>query len=98
MAEDSAASATTVYASLTVGEVSHGTALLSTEDDEVIRLPLTLLPPGIAVGHNVRLCTVRTPEKESQRDAEIRAIQAELRQRLGPADSVGSGAGDPLAS
>ena len=83
---------------LTVGEVDGDSAVLASDELHVIRLPLALLPPGIAVGHNVRLSTVRTPEKESQRDAEIRAIQAELRQRLGPADSVGSGAGDPLAS
>ena len=45
-----AATMATAHSSLTIGEVDGDYAVLVSEDLHVIRLPLGLLPPDVAVG------------------------------------------------
>ena len=92
----------TVSSTLVVGGVSGDSAVLTAqhggaESFHVVRLPLSLLPPGVAVGQVIELTATRSVEAESERERDIRTIQHELRQRLGPAPIV-AGASDPLAS
>ena len=75
----------TTHTSLIVGEIDGDTAVLSSSDLLVIRLPLALLPPGVAPGHAVDMVTTRSTAAEKARESSIRSLQAELRARLGPA-------------
>ena len=89
---------------LVVGQVSDDSAVLTAQQGgadgsfHVVRLPLSLLPPGVAVGQVIELTARRSVEAESDREREILSIQHELRQRLGPMPSVVAGTNDPLAS
>ena len=67
---------------LTVGEVDGECAVLATDALHVVRLPLALLPPGVAVGHVIDLTAVRSMPVEQARAREIVNLQAELQQRL----------------
>jgi len=70
---------------LTVGEVDGNCAVLASDDLHVVRLPLALLPEGVAIGHVIDLVATRSVPAEQARDDEIRRMQAELQARLGPA-------------
>ena len=83
--------------SLVVGEVDGDSAVLSSPDLHVIRLPLALLPPGVAAGHVVEMSTSRSTAAERAREDDIRNLQAELRARLGPAPMVAAAEYDPSA-
>ena len=83
---------------VTVAEIEADTALLSSENLEVFRLPLALLPPGTAAGHVIELSTVRSISSEQQRARQICDLQAELQARLGPAPGSTSTAHDVLSS
>ena len=91
-------SAATCSTLLTVGEIDGDTALLASDDLQVVRLPLALLPRGIAVGHVIELSTARSTTSEQQRAREIHDLQAELQARLGPAPGSTSTAHDVLTS
>ena len=53
--------------SLVVGEVADGCAVLSTDDLHVVRLPLALLPAGVAVGNVVDVTIALNPSAAAQR-------------------------------
>ena len=86
---------------LTVGEVDGDCAVLTSNALHVVRLPLALLPPDVAVGHMIDMSTVRSLPAEQAREREICSLQAELQKRLGPAEgssAMASSVHDVLSS
>ena len=111
---------TATSSTLIVAELEGDTAIMTTQNDAIVvcRLPLVLLPPGIAPGMHadegpqlcrfyfmhlhahislhglhdespagqvVQIHASRSISAEEAREREVREIQAELLQRLGPA-------------
>ena len=77
--------------SLVVGEVADGCAVLSTDDLHVVRLPLALLPAGVAVGNVVDVTIALNPSAAAQRDEALLQIQRELCGRLRLAPNAAAG-------
>ena len=77
--------------SLVVGEVADGCAVLSTDDLHVVRLPLALLPAGVAVGNVVDVAIALNPSAAAQRDEALLQIQRELCGRLRLAPNAAAG-------
>jgi hypothetical protein len=77
-----------------VGEIDGSSVVLSSEgpgqEVVVVRLPLSLLPIGTAIGHVIDLSASRCTAAEQARTRQICDVQAELRARLAPSP-VGHG-------
>ena len=71
-----------VATSLVVGEISDGTAVLTSEALEVFRMPLALLPQPLAVGMVVDLHAAVNPRAQAVREQSVMQIQHALCERL----------------
>ena len=67
---------------LVVGEISDGTAVLTSDALEVVRMPLALLPHPLAVGAVVDLHSSINPRSHAEREQSVMQIQHALCERL----------------
>lgn len=69
-------------ATLVVGEISDGTAVLTSDALEVVRMPLALLPHPLVVGTVVDLHASFNPRLHAEREQSVMQIQHALCERL----------------
>lgn len=79
---------------LVVGEISDGTAVLTSDALEVVRMPLALLPHPLTVGAVVDLHSSINPRSHAEREQSVMQIQHALCERLQlpPLDASSDGA------